>query len=76
MMSPFEGERIFEAEMVRLHQCDRNFYACAQRAEHDERPLSSVWGWLAAMLPGNSRHASQEPLAASPKLENTPSPKR
>lgn len=76
MMSPYEGERIFEAEMVRLHQCDRNFYACAQQTAQDERPSSSMWGWLAGMLPGSSRNASRQPLAPSPKLDSTPSSKR
>lgn len=33
MMTPYEGERIFEAEMVRLHQCDRELYTCATQPQ-------------------------------------------
>ena len=76
MLSPYEGERIFEAEMVRLHQCDRNFYACAQQSTQDEQAPASVWGWLARILPGHARTTAQQLPAASAKLEPVPSPER
>lgn len=50
MMSPYEGERIFEAEMVRLHQCDRSMYACATETRSEAQAKSSVLKWLAARL--------------------------
>lgn len=50
MMSPYEGERIFEAEMVRLHQCDRNFYACLQPATPEPGAQRSLRQWLAQIV--------------------------
>lgn len=47
MMSPYEGERIFEAEMVRLHQCDRTLYTCASRPADQPPAHRSFWQWLA-----------------------------
>lgn len=46
MMSPYEGERIFEAEMVRLHQCDRHLYACSSSARQANAPRLSWRQWL------------------------------
>ena len=46
MMSPYEGERIFEAEMVRLHQCDRRLYRCYSHPE----PERSLWETLRTKL--------------------------
>lgn len=47
MMSPYEGERIFEAEMVRLHQCDRTLYACGtQPSVQPATGQRSLWQWL------------------------------
>ena len=50
MMSPYEGERIFEAEMVRLHQCDRNFYACTQQDTPEAGAQRSLRQWLAQIV--------------------------
>lgn len=47
MMSPYEGERIFEAEMVRLHQCDRTLYACTPRPATQASEPRSFWRWVA-----------------------------
>jgi|GEM_PF-2557236 len=47
MMSPYEGERIFEAEMVRLHQCDRTLYVRAARPVEQTSTHRSLWQWLA-----------------------------
>ncbi|HHW88562.1 MAG TPA: hypothetical protein GX400_20435 [Chloroflexi bacterium] len=47
MLSPYEGERIFEAEMVRLHQCDRTLYTCAtQPTAQPATRQRSLWQWL------------------------------
>jgi hypothetical protein len=48
MMTPYEGERIFEAEMVRLHQCDRKLYTCCapQRQAPPATTRRSFWQWL------------------------------
>jgi hypothetical protein len=46
MMSPYEGERIFEAEMVRLHQCDRTLYACTPRTRKESGARFSFRHWL------------------------------
>ena len=43
MMSPYEGERIFEAEMVRLHQCDRTLYSCTPQRSAGIAPRPSLW---------------------------------
>ncbi|MFO7634058.1 MAG: hypothetical protein R6W76_16045 [Caldilinea sp.] len=50
MMSPYEGERIFEAEMVRLHQCDRSLYACTQRRTEEV----SLWNELRHFFGGQT----------------------
>ena len=60
MMSPYEGERIFEAEMVRLHQCDRTLYSCAPTTARDAMAPRLSWRqWLAAVL-----NAKPTPTAA------------
>lgn len=46
MMSPYEGERIFEAEMVRLHQCDRTLYSCTPATPKDAGARFSFRQWL------------------------------
>lgn len=59
MMSPYEGERIFEAEMVRLHQCDRELYTCArQRQAQPAQGRRSFWQWL---LRGERALSSPQP---------------
>ena len=63
MMSPYEGERIFEAEMVRLHQCDRNFYACAQSTTPEPGTHRSLRQWLADLT-------GMKPLKPQPELES------
>ena len=50
MMSPYESERIFEAEMVRLHQCDRTLYVCAKEMQSQPRAESSIIGWLTSRV--------------------------
>lgn len=63
MMSPYEGERIFEAEMVRLHQCDRNFYACSQSATPAPGTQRSLRQWLAQIVGLNPPR--QQPVSDS-----------
>jgi len=63
MMSPYEGERIFEAEMVRLHQCDRNFYACAQQVPSEAGAQRSLRHWLAQIV--GLTPPKQQPVADS-----------
>ena len=63
MMSPYEGERIFEAEMVRLHQCDRNFYACAQSTTPEPGTHRSLRQWLADLT-------GMKPLKPQPEPES------
>jgi hypothetical protein len=72
MLSPYEGERIFEAEMVRLHQCDRTLYACtSENAVHAAAPFS-FRQWLAErFLPARPSPAVL-PAAPSPHLHNHP----
>ncbi|MCS6828649.1 MAG: hypothetical protein NZ553_18715 [Caldilinea sp.] len=50
MMSPYEGERIFEAEMVRLHLCDRSLYAHAEGPPATSRSAFSIREWLKERL--------------------------
>lgn len=60
MMSPYEGERIFEAEMVRLHQCDRTLYACKSRAAVHAPDHITFWQWLKHSFA--TRPAAVDPL--------------
>lgn len=70
MMSPYEGERIFEAEMVRLHQCDRTLYACTP--EKAAAAPFSFRQWLAErLLPARASSAITPPEPA-PHLHNQP----
>lgn len=63
MMTPYEGERIFEAEMVRLHQCDRELYTCAtQQQAQPESGRRSFWRWL---LRGEPAPSSPQPPATN-----------
>lgn len=70
MMSPYEGERIFEAEMVRLHQCDRSLYSCV--AEQGGRPAGgfSLLQWLADRLPLGLAPATSPAPARAPQVQN------
>lgn len=65
MMSPYEGERIFEAEMVRLHQCDRTLYAGCARAEQTTATQRSWWQWFAQRFTVSPAHAPAS--SASPQ---------
>ncbi len=64
MMSPYEGERIFEAEMVRLHQCDRNLYSCTPRTRQDADSRFSFRHWLEARIGGKAPHPAVIDTAA------------
>lgn len=50
MMSPYEGERIFEAEMVRLHLCDRNLEAWIEETSEPPPSGFSLSRWLKERL--------------------------
>ncbi|MBW7885501.1 MAG: hypothetical protein H3C34_23305, partial [Caldilineaceae bacterium] len=54
MMSPYEGERIFEAEMARLYQCDRALYSYTPLREEEEQDeyTFSLRAWFAALFFG------------------------
>lgn len=66
MMSPYEGERIFEAEMVRLHQSDRTLYARASRPAAQASARHSFWQWLARGFVGQPASTSMKPFSTSP----------
>ena len=63
MMSPYEGERIFEAEMVRQHQCDRQLYAACPRGKQAATPGFSLRQWVAGLW--SKEPALQQPVDAS-----------
>lgn len=70
MMTPYEGERIFEAEMVRLHQCDRSLYACTTpRKGQSATGQRSFWQWL---LHGEAQPAPSNPQALVTTAGRTP----
>lgn len=64
MMSPYEGERIFEAEMVRLHQCDRTLYMCASRPTVQPPAHRSFWQRLAHGFTSQPAPKRSQPLSA------------
>jgi len=66
MMSPYEGERIFEAEMVRLHQCDRSLYACAPEVRSQPRATSSILTWLTTRLTAIGAQARVSSTSSAP----------
>ncbi len=66
MMSPYEGERIFEAEMVRLHQCDRTLYTCASRPAGQPPTHRSFWQWLAQSFTTRAMPANAQVYPSSP----------
>lgn len=68
MMSPYEGERIFEAEMVRLHLCDRNLYACVEESSETPRSAFSLREWLKERLVSWVMGRKAQPSPAADEL--------
>lgn len=59
MMSPYEGERIFEAEMVRLHLCDRSLEGWMEETAEPSQPVFSLRKWLQERL--TALHVGKKP---------------